>query len=93
MLKHSYWIGGRNHDPDSDLDAVEFDTKLQLYNNGTLKIEQMGDIYLLYDINPQDVPQTDEHSYFEGTLENEMLSARITEQWFVIRFNPDSTTH
>ncbi len=98
VLKHSYWIGGRNHDPDPDLDVVEFDTTLQLYNNGTLKIEQMGDIfkmfmYLLYDINPQDVPQTDGHSYFESILENKMLSVRITGQWFVIRFIPDSTAH
>lgn len=42
------------------------------------------------DINPLDVPNSDEHSYYEGTLVNEELTASISGQWYVIRFDPDS---
>lgn len=44
------------------------------------------------DMDPQDIPQYDEHSYFVGVLENDIMDATITGEWYVIRFNPDSTT-
>ncbi|RDY59898.1 hypothetical protein DX873_11140 [Flagellimonas nanhaiensis] len=43
------------------------------------------------DANPQDIPNTDEHSYYEGTLTNEPIIASISGQWYVIRFDPDSS--
>ncbi len=43
-------------------------------------------------MDPQDVPQTDEHSYFEGTVDNEISTAKITGEWYVVRFDPDSKT-
>ena len=43
------------------------------------------------DANPQDILTTDEHAYYEGTLTNETLVASISGQWYVIRFDPDSS--
>ncbi|NJB71571.1 hypothetical protein GGR42_002033 [Saonia flava] len=44
------------------------------------------------DINPLDIPLYDEHAYYEGTLRYaEDDGASIWGQWYVIRFDPDST--
>lgn len=110
VLKYTLWVGGRNNDPDSE--EVKYNSILQLYEDGTLDIQQIDQIgsegvgvwsidgnaiqmwlcTYCSDMDPQDVPQTDEHSYFEGTVDNDMLTAKISGQWFVVRFEPDSTT-
>ncbi|KAB5488772.1 hypothetical protein [Flagellimonas hadalis] len=110
ILKYTFWVGGRNNDPDSE--EVEYNSILQLYEDGTLDIELIDEVgsegvgvwsidgnaiqmwlcTYCSDMNPQDVPQTDEHSYFEGTLDNDMPTAEISGTWFVVRFDPDSTT-
>lgn len=110
VLKYTFWVGGRNNDPDSE--EVEYNSILQLYEDGTLDIELFDEVGSegvgVWSINgnaiqmwlctycsemvPQDVPQTDEHSYFEGIVDNDMLTAKIIGKWFVVRFDPDSTT-
>ncbi|MDC6366413.1 MULTISPECIES: hypothetical protein [Flavobacteriaceae] len=62
---------------------------------GTWSIE--GNIFSMHfctycqDANPLDIPSSDEHGYYEGVLTNESLIASISGQWYVIRFDPDST--
>ena len=110
VLKYTLWVGGKNNDPDSE--EVEYNSILQLYEDGTLDIELIDEVgsegvgvwsidgnaiqmwlcTYCSDINPQDVPQTDEHSYFEGTVDNEISTAKITGEWYVVRFDPDSKT-
>jgi len=44
------------------------------------------------DIDPDSVPEYDEHSFYQGTLVNEEAVAFIRGQRSVVRFDPDSTT-
>ncbi len=109
VMKYSFWVGGRNHNPDSDV--VEYNSIMQLYADGTLEIELIDNpdskgvgvwsiednIVQLWlctycsDEDPQQVPQSDEHSYFEGVMENDIFDAKISGAWYVVRFDPDST--
>ncbi len=43
-------------------------------------------------MDPFSIPTYDEHSFYQGTLVNEELTAFISGQRFVVRFDPDSTS-
>jgi len=81
---------------DGTLSSMVQEDSLDFFGIGVWTLEddtfKMHLCYSCKDMDPQAIPEYDEHAYYEGTLAyREDDGASIKGQWYIVRFDPDST--